>query len=143
MTRSGFTYTAPMDERIIYVPVEWIMQNVGTSVDLQCSDDWIVDLLSYKAPYCAAHIVNIQENGFRVPIVIQVFRNYYTGEITFGMGNGHHRLTSAILLCLDEIPVFFSTGDFMRRDVSDSEDLNRLFPDIPDVSDLLQHIDYP
>lgn len=139
MPKSGFQHTAVMNDRIVYVPVEWIMQNVEASIDIE-GDDWLLGLFTHKAPYCASHIRNIEENGFRVPIVIQI-RRTWGGREYFCMGNGHHRLTSAILLALDVIPVYFSTGDYMCTEVSASEDLDVFIDGISDIRSLLREVE--
>ena len=139
MTISDFVYTPDMAERITYVPVEWIMQNVGESIDFPGDDEWIRTMISYKAPYAADHVATIMERGFQIPIVIQSFE--WQGG-TFRMGNGHHRLTSAILLCLPEVPVFFSIdGDYMRTDVSTGSDLDCSDTDIHWL--ITNALDYP
>ena len=124
-----------MSDRIVYVPVEWIMKNLAGSAD-RCvyqdedyfdgsytedqNDRMIMDLVKYKKNACAPHIETIGREGFRVPIVINVCK--WTGE--FSLGNGHHRFTSAILMVLPEIPVLFATdNDWIHSDVSEGEEL--------------------
>jgi ParB-like nuclease family protein len=57
----------------------------------------------------------IQDNGFNVPICIEVYQDEY-----WKLGNGHHRLAIAILLGLDEIPVDFS-GWYTKASTQESE----------------------
>jgi len=124
-----FTYTERYENRITYVPVDWIMQNLTNSVDCEAErydERWFAEygwmnviqhIIQRKVGNCAEHIVTIQELGFCVPIVIVVNEDH-----TFMLGNGHHRLVAAILLCLNEIPVYFSWGKgYMVERVSDPD----------------------
>lgn len=114
------------------VSVEWIMQNATHSVDgydtsgysesptveyaamllHKTADSWFPDLVR-----------TIVERGFRVPIVLV---SGYKGPGTIAHGNGHHRMCAAILLALNEIPVYWSEWerdyDYMCLDASESDD---------------------
>lgn len=89
------------------VSVAWIMQNLSDSIDGFCGPagefDW-VGMISHKAADrdFMPLVGTIITHGFRVPIVIIPL-----DERSFKMGNGHHRLAAAILLGLDEIPVYW------------------------------------
>lgn len=99
------------------VPVEWLMKNLTDSVDRVDICDDLFDLFREKATDSGFGylIESIIDNGFTTPICVQ---NYYPGRFT--QGNGHHRLAAAILLCLDEIPVYFTdTDDYMCSHVTE------------------------
>lgn len=106
------------------VSVEWIMDNLFASVD-GFGDYGQVDLerlIRTKATdYGFGNLVGtILDKGFRVPIVLDLGWN---GEGTVTLGNGHHRLSAAILLVLDEIPVFWAYEDYMSSRHSDTEEV--------------------
>ena len=127
-----------MSDRIVYVPVEWIMKNLAGSADrpdiqdtsLNYDDEYVYtqeqdetmiqDIVNYKVGACGAIIDIIEREGFRIPIVINVCK--WTEQ--FSLGNGHHRFTSAVLMFLQEIPVYFATdSDFMHMDISTGDEL--------------------
>lgn len=105
------------------VSVEWIIQNTKYSVDgfSQYGElDYEAMLQDKCLDECFGRVVNsILTNGFRVPIVL--VENYCGRGLTHG--NGHHRMCAALLLGLDEIPVYWSESDYMAIDHSDTEDL--------------------
>lgn len=105
------------------VSVEWIMQNLYHSVDGFTEDAGGVDfaeMIHEKA--CDRGFgdlcYTIATKGFRVPIVID--KTWEENGLT--QGNGHHRLSAAILMVLDEIPVYWSEGDYMSSRHSDTEE---------------------
>lgn len=53
----------------------------------------------------------IMREGFCVPITLMVNEEDEFGDVTYMLGNGHHRLCAAILLGLDRIPVVISEDD--------------------------------
>lgn len=108
------------------VSVEWIMKNTTDSVDciqytgLPGGVDYEHMIKRKAGDWDFATLVNtIMKRGFRVPIVLQQRGNLLTH------GNGHHRMCAAILLGLDEIPVFWSdsTMGYMCIEHSSSENL--------------------
>lgn len=115
------------------VSVEWIMQNTTDSIDGFGDVDedhqpfvnykWLVE--NKATDSCFGDLVGtILENGFRVPIVL--VQNYYNdGDLMHG--NGHHRMAAAILLCLDEIPVYWNNArlnrGYMCSDRTDTEEV--------------------
>lgn len=117
------------------VSVEWIMQNTTNSID--GFDDYTEDhtstvnyqwMVKNKATDgCFGDLVGtILERGFRVPIVL--VSNYYAqGDLMHG--NGHHRMAAAILLALDEIPVYWNDASinrgYMCSDRTDTEEVVR------------------
>jgi hypothetical protein len=132
-----FKYSLAMSNRITYVPVEWILQNLTESVDIEDPDELIVDIVTTKVRNCAAVICNIEKYGFICPIVIQ------TDSVgsCFIMGNGHHRLTSAIFMFLEYVPVYFSTTeDYMCLNYSTGGELDHSLEDIPYIGELLEDI---
>lgn len=144
-----FNYSLDMADRITYVPVEWILKNLTGSVDLEWDEHLeepghleepehlIIDIVKMKVRYCATVLCNIEKYGFIYPIVIQTDR---TGS-HFTMGNGHHRLTAAIFMYLDTIPVYFSTSeDYMCYEYSTGAELNSSLEDIPYIEELLEDI---
>jgi hypothetical protein len=101
------------------VSVEWIMQNTTHSVDGYNAPIG-VDYQKMMHGKCGdrgfgALVWNILHKGFRIPIVLDLA---YQGEDTITHGNGHHRMCAAILLALDEIPVYWSENDYMATDYS-------------------------
>lgn len=113
------------------VSVEWILQNVTESVDFQEGLDFASMLNRKMADYqVPALLEDILENGLTNPVVIEV--DEISGAFRFG--NGHHRIAIAIALCMNEIPVVFTSdwcndhrsddggrwevrsGDFVHRD---------------------------
>lgn len=134
---SEFNYSLDMADRITYVPVEWILKNLTGSVDVEEPGHLIVDIVEMKVRDCATILCNIEKYGFIYPIVIQTDR---MGS-HFTMGNGHHRLTAAIFLYLDTIPVYFSTSeDYMCYKYSTGAELNSSLEDIPYIEELLEEI---
>lgn len=109
------------------VSVEWLMQNLMVSVDgFTIEDDCYNNIgINYEwmlrektkdrsFPYLLA---TVEENGFRVPICVQ--------PELMQLGNGHHRLSLAILTVIDEIPVYWSdSSDYMASHTTDTEELN-------------------
>lgn len=124
------------------VSVEWIMQNAGGSVDAVTGEDGYPDYLKMAQrkgsdPQFAALVSTIMENGFRVPIVL--CNNYDVwghGVRQAVHGNGHHRMIAAILLGLDEIPVYWSDFakemDFMCLRESETEPIDYTTADLVD-----------
>ena len=108
------------------VSVEWILKNVNRSVDFGLlnaevySSTW-ADVVEYKGAdlQMSSIIWNIMTFGFRVPIVLDLGKHH--SSIT--LGNGHHRLTAAILMVLDEIPVYWADNDYMSVEYSDCHEL--------------------
>lgn len=49
--------------------------------------------------------------GFKIPVQIEI--DEFTGE--WSMGDGHHRIAAAIMLVIDEIPVYFIRGDDLHK----------------------------
>jgi len=104
------------------VSVEWILQSLGASVDGYGAGDGVdfARMIAYKSgDSCFGPLVKaIIETGFRVPIVIALNRD----GVEFTLGNGHHRVVAAILLVLDQIPVYWSDyqedGDYMASETS-------------------------
>lgn len=119
------------------VSVEWIMKNLHYSVDGFSHRDGTLDfrymLLEKALDHDFHNLVGaIMSEGFRVPIVIDL--GYL--EHKFTMGNGHHRLSAAILLCLAEIPVFWADNDYMSNGVSDTEEVGH-YPEWEGLQDML------
>jgi hypothetical protein len=105
-------------DTVEFVSVEWIMKNVGKSVDADISTpNNFFDMMLYKSwDACFAPLVHdIMDNGIMNPVCIV---NRSDGFI---FGNGHHRLVAAILLCMDTIPVYWSDEDYMCSEYTDSE----------------------
>lgn len=121
------------------VSVEWLMKNATDSIDgFGERETWdgpsisvnYERMLQEKATdYDFGHLVGtILTRGFRVPIVMAM--NYYqTGDLMHG--NGHHRMAAAILLCLDEIPVYWNDASihrgYMFSETSDTESVETFF----------------
>lgn len=108
------------DEEVEMVSVEWLLNNLLYSVDGCNDDNGVIDwgeLIRYKNDDSLADVVyTIQEKGFRVPICA------YRYEDGWALGNGHHRVAASILLCLDQIPVFWSARSYMRTDITSTEE---------------------
>ena len=100
----------------------WIMQNATNSVDGFRDGDSVnyEKMIDTKAnDYGFGNLVaTILSEGFRIPIVLDLS---YSGEGTITHGNGHHRMAAALLLCLDEIPVYWAEGDYMSSHISSPE----------------------
>ena len=107
------------------VSVEWLLQNISNSVDF----DRGINGVPFRAmvakkgrdPQMNALLHKISTEGFRLPIVLCSDEE----EFEWTLGNGHHRFVAAILLMMEEIPVFWSVysgrrmrDDFMREDIS-------------------------
>lgn len=100
-----------------------ILQTVTESTDyveFDGSSSMWAFLISSKAGdlYTPVLAQKIIDEGFTDPICI--YRNSRGG---YGLGNGHHRLTCAILLGLDEIPVLYTDTDEYYPDASEGEDI--------------------
>lgn len=105
------------------VSVEWLLQNIHYSVD-GCNDENdeidFARLLRNKNDGALADVVyTIQERGFRVPICL--YPNPY--GVDWALGNGHHRMTASILMCLGEIPVYWSEAGYMASHTTDTENV--------------------
>lgn len=107
------------------IPVVEIMQRLKYSVD--CGGCWsgerrelLSQILERKCdPRLDGLVDAILDNGFTTPICI-VLQDW--DNDSWMLGNGHHRFTAAILLCLESIPVYFSTDmNFMHSEVTEPE----------------------
>ena len=93
------------------VPITTILRNATSSVDFNDfsgkPEDWL-EMMIYKAEdeSFGQLLQIIPEKGFTDPITITEY------ESGWELGNGHHRLTAAIMLGLDEIPVVFDYGHY-------------------------------
>jgi hypothetical protein len=128
------------------VPVEWLLNNlVGSADGFEVFDEGQLvpgidfeEMIFYKgSDYGMGNVINaIVSSGFRVPICLYQAACGFTG---WHMGNGHHRLTAAILLCLDAIPVYWSeySDDFMCSHSTDTEKLPLSSGDYADIEALL------
>lgn len=104
----------------------WIMKNATYSVDGFDNGDgidyqWMIDEKGNDYGF-GTLVGNIMEDGFRVPIVLDIA---YSGQFVTH-GNGHHRFVAALLLCLDKIPVYWAEDDYMSEDVSDTEEVRNV-----------------
>ena len=114
-------------ETVEDVSVEWLLANIDVSLDGYNINDSIdfAKMVNHKGKDDQFPILvnRIEQEGFTVPICLN--RAHDTAE-TITLGNGHHRMTAAILMCLDTIKVFWAVGtrfnDSLRRDVTDAED---------------------
>ena len=132
----------PLD-RISYVPVTELLQRIAGSVDSVEMDD-IESWIETKCDSSLARVLlYIEREGFRVPVCVMLQPDdddefgYEPGS--WVMGNGHHRLFAAILLGLDEIPVYFTdSSDYMSSHVTDSKsNVTVTFDEVTDlVADL-------
>jgi len=102
-------------------PISKILAEVKESCDVGYLDtpgDWF-HMMSRKAsdPNFGRLLQAIPDQGFLDPIGIYWSYDHWT------LGNGHHRLTAAILLGLDEIPVIDAfrppSGETHERELSD------------------------
>lgn len=89
------------------IPVADLLKNVVYSVDMfsmKTEQDWL-DMMKHKTYDWSfwALCDEIPVKGFLAPIGIQVKPN---GK--WVLGNGHHRVAAAILLCLDSVKVYVS-----------------------------------
>lgn len=110
------------------VSVEWAMKNLVDSIDGYGDGRGGVNfgtMLAHKA--CDSHfgdlIETILRQGFRVPVCF--YKSCYGDTQEWALGNGHHRMSAAILLCLDELPVYWADyGEgFMATAHTDTEEL--------------------
>ena len=110
------------------VPVGWLLNNIENSVDGfeipgRLGVDWqaMIEQKSFDADFWPL-VGTIINYGFRVPIVVRKDVDGWN----YQLGNGHHRLTAAILLGLDEIPVYCPRlqEGYMCLDKSDTETLD-------------------
>lgn len=115
------------------VSVEWAMKNLIDSIDgfgRSGEVDFAV-MLNDKASdgHFGDLIATILDHGFRVPVCFYPARRWSTDmskiEDGWALGNGHHRMSAAILLCLDSIPVYFAReGEgYMVTSTTDTEEL--------------------
>lgn len=114
------------------VSVEWILKNSQGSVDAVTDEHGNVDYLKMVQRKGSDNgfsnlVSTIMTKGFRVPIVLCLnYKPWGDSEPKQVVhGNGHHRMTAALLLFLDEIPVYWSdheaTRDYMVTKKSESE----------------------
>lgn len=99
------------------VPVSEILRKVQRTMDCYSPgdrwDEWfrMIENKTFDSQ-TPAIIRAIETHGFTDPVCIQEH-----GENNWYFGNGHHRLSVAILLGLDEIPVDF-TGTYTPSSTS-------------------------
>lgn len=131
------------------VSVVWLMQNLESSVDgYTATDDEgfeirevdFASLILGKGGdgYFGTVLNTIVTQGFRVPICL--YKPW--GKGGWGLGNGHHRMAASILLCLDQIPVFWSEGDYMSTEQTDTECLLPDEGDFVDASDMVDDMTF-
>lgn len=107
------------------MPVSWIMQNVTESVDIYSTpaDLWrdMIKSKSYDSVILTLSDIVHEKGCFDDPICIT-----RRGR-SWCMGNGHHRMTTAILCALDEIPVALDLedGDYMLSHITSPYDSNQ------------------
>lgn len=123
----------PKGANMDMVKVSDILANVTTSVDmvdLSTPDEWfrMMALKSGDASF-GRLLQAIPDKGFLDPICIT------KGDYGWTVGNGHHRLTAAILLGLDEIPVHFSEW-YARESIAHDADLYE-YPTDPDTCSMV------
>jgi len=108
------------------VSVEWIMKHLTYSSDFRVwerSENLIRYIVATKADYSLCALIDsVMEDGMNIPIALKLkaigpfsrlSRFAPPGSRWSGLaiGNGHHRLALAILLCLDEMPVYWVRSD--------------------------------
>ena len=114
------------------VSVEWLMKNLRHSIDLKDLD--LAYMIERKigvggdrekrglTPYYMNLADSILTDGIKDPICVYM-HTLPTGEEEFSQGNGHHRLSWAIIACLEWVPVAFSfDGDYMHNEVTDTQE---------------------
>lgn len=105
------------------VNMTWLMKNADGSVDGFTDANGGVNyqrMVERKGTdYQMPAVINaLYTKGFRVPIVM-----YRTASGELYHGNGHHRFVAALLLGLDEIPVFWpADNDYMSTEVSELDE---------------------
>jgi len=122
------------------VPVSLLLKMLNDFIDERCGGEWpdqrdpvvaLERLMKQKTRDMSFWFLldAIEKDGFTVPICVN-----YRGidENSIMLGNGGHRLSAAILLCLDTIPVYFTTGrGFMHTRITQSKGVpgaNRTWP---------------
>jgi hypothetical protein len=108
------------------VSVEWIMKHLTYSSDFQVwerSENLIRYIVATKADYSLCALIDcVMEDGMNIPIALKLkpigpfvrlgrFARPGWRWSGLAIGNGHHRLVLAILLCLDEMPVYWVRPD--------------------------------
>lgn len=150
--RSNYVPSTPrmVTGEVEMVSVLWIMQNLQNSVDgfgmdaggSGCWVDFERMIARKGADRHMGRLINtITKNGFRVPIVlVKEYVPYFTQSPRgLTLGNGHHRMVAAILMCLDEIPVYWSEGDeYMCGHTSDTESILDDAGDYEDLHELIR-----
>lgn len=112
------------------VSVEWLMKNVRHSIDIGANMD-LATMIERKIgvgdeydkngwpPYYLHLADSILNDGIKDPICVYM-HTLPTGEEEFSQGNGHHRLSWAIIACLEWVPVAFAfDGDYMHEEITD------------------------
>lgn len=114
-----------MSDDVRMVSVRELLRNLTDSIDFfdLCSAQGWLDMLADKASdeEFPALLRALQAEGQLHPIVILEWYGA-NGEALWELGNGHHRLTAAILLGWDEVLVLFSTKGLDDRSGYGSED---------------------
>lgn len=111
-----------MSDEIREVPIRDLLHNLRDSIDSFALDfysgwqEMIRDCV--RDPQFPALVRALQEYGQLDPVCVT---EWYTsdGEPCWEMGNGHHRLTAAILLGWETITVDFSSDYSDRSDAND------------------------
>lgn len=88
------------------VSVEWLLQNLTATCEYDL-DDGFGEMVNHKASdySFSGTLDNIMRDGFRVPVVVNI--GGWDDSDHLELGNGHHRLSAAILLCLDDMLVYW------------------------------------
>lgn len=105
---TNFADTLVMNEINVVSLVDYL-QLLNDSADVCPEDpaDLLRDIFIEKIgdDVMGALIDSLMEDGFIVPIELQIIIDHQTG-MRFSQGNGHHRLVAAILLGMDRIAIY-------------------------------------
>lgn len=116
---------------VTMVKVSDLLRNLKGSIDvyeLDVPSEWLRMIAWKSEDYQFATIIRlIETEGFTDPIGIRMY-----DDDNWELGNGHHRLSAAILLGLDEIPVVMDdtwpeSGDrysHVQKQITDNDRAN-------------------
>jgi hypothetical protein len=101
------------DDTIETVSVPWILDHLTDAVDVPNYDEYfIVRLVISKLDFALCQLIDcVLDQGLTVPIALCWDRK----NDKLILGNGHHRFVLALLLCLDEIPVYWTDDPHCGR----------------------------
>src|SRR5882757_6826079 len=96
----------------VWLPIEWVLRHLEEAGDFGLISDYDSDL-HFWATIIQSKAIDIGflgmvdsllTHGWKEALLMDV--SYFEANPYLSISNGHHRLTAAILLCMDEVPMW-------------------------------------